>query len=287
MMSCDIDKWTVEQMTSWTYSESGPAVAGYRACMEHKGLRNSAVYTCQLPLKKHCGKFVQNSLDVGCHKFMMVAHGENTSIEIPSGFPSPEQYRTCARDIRHRLASCIPLLKQACKSTKYKAIKLLRADFDFIEDLVKKWPDVKIVYQVRDPRGTLVSRLRGSRQFLPSLAAESSYLCPKMERDIEKYHQLKLKYPDKLHLLTYEDLAANTLHYTEEIYKFLDIPLTEEIKAFMYSITHADKDGKHFEEKRKNANATAYAWRKSLKAPEKKLIDANCLNVYQSMGYKI
>ena len=56
------------------------------------------------------------------------------------------------------LVGCLPVLYQACLSSKVSVAKILRLSMERAEVLLKEDPKIKIVHLVRDPRGILNSR---------------------------------------------------------------------------------------------------------------------------------
>ena len=285
MLTCQMSKLTVEQLASWTMGKSQNAFVSYLRCFHNKNLPK-AVRACQKRFRAKCTKFPYESLQNGCHKLLMAAHGEVSFNEVPTEHhKSVKEYIKCTASIYRKIKHCVPILEKECRKRQYKAIKLLRADMDFVEDLLDDWADVKVVYSTRDPRGILTSRREDHRLFSRSLVREAPFLCKKMERDLETFKMLKEKYPSKFFRTSYEELAKNPLKMTKKVYKFLGIPLSQKVQDLMYSMTHAKKDQGAFNTVRSNATATSMAWRRKLKQSEKIKIDKACKNVYKNFKY--
>lgn len=284
MMTCDLDQLSAEQLTSWTYKESGSSITRYRECFTKHTDFNSA-RDCQKVINNKCGKFAASSIENGCHAFMMEAHGDKHNLTVPSGFPDPQQYRQCIDDIKNKVKPCLPLLANSCNKRPYRGMKLLRVDMDLLEQLINSWPHIKVLYLQRDPRGIITSRRTGHRLLAKDVVSEAKLLCPKMEKDKVKYEELKQKYSDKVMDFKYEQLADTPIEVTKKVYDFLQIPLNSYVERWMNRITHASRDGSSFSEIRANSSSTARAWIKRLSSEKKQQIDEVCGKTYKLFDY--
>ena len=170
-------------------------------------------------------------------------------------------------DVRAR---CLPLAERACSASRVRIVKTIRMPLDWIPRLVERdsTNSVKFVYMLRDPRGRWWSSVAKALSQEPNLS-ESYHEVVHQEqviwckRLLDEYHWLKYNIRQcysRLFMLKYEDLAQNPQEYAQQLYSFLGLTLTSEIKEWLKSITHADKDGGFMNTDRQNSSRTASRW---------------------------
>lgn len=71
------------------------------------------------------------------------------------------------------------------------ATKIFRTDMETLEGIIKRDPNVRLIFYIRDPRGILNSRTRYAR-IGTAIKAQSNakYLCAKMYEDNKAYEHL-------------------------------------------------------------------------------------------------
>lgn len=157
---------------------------------------------------------------------------------------------------------------------------------DIVSSILDSVDTLKVIFLVRDPRATMLSRL------------EIDYMCPSMERcvpsfcrklieDSEISLQLEEKYPDRFKTMTYEDIASDPVNRAVEMYKFINFPYTQTDLDRIYKMTHSTGTGDEemFTTSRKNSTETAWQWVKQANATVIKLIDRYCAKAYKMLGY--
>ena len=146
---------------------------------------------------------------------------------------------------------------------------------------------VKVIHQLRDPRGTVLSRRTNYRQAFNSMDMEAKALCQKMVSDIKERHKLENKYPGVFLETKYEDLADNPSSVLSTIYSHIGKEVPKNVYDSLIGVTKKKKSEHPFTTHRENSTATAHAWLKKLGADDKALIDGVCKELYHLMGYKI
>lgn len=148
-------------------------------------------------------------------------------------------------------------------------------------------PNVKIIHQLRDPRGTVTSRRSNSRLAYTDIQKEAKLLCRKMAQDISERHALEAKYPGVFLQTRYEDLADNPAEILQKIYEHIDEPVPQELLENMQTHTQADNQRSRggFGTFRTNSSATARAWMDKLTSDEKDVLDTACRDVFDIIGY--
>ncbi|WP_324827106.1 sulfotransferase family protein [Qipengyuania zhejiangensis] len=99
-------------------------------------------------------------------------------------------------------------------------------DYHHVDRLVAKWPDVRVIFLLRDPRMTL-----RSYKYYPKRPAADRYhpIAQSMawRNAANAWRKLSAKYPDNMFLLTYEDLVSDTRTQVERINAFLGSRIDE------------------------------------------------------------
>ena len=78
-------------------------------------------------------------------------------------------------------------------------MKILRLQVPLIESIYYALPNLKVIYQIRDPRGIVLSRNNSwdgyVLTFKTNLTKEAEFLCKKMIADFKAIRELQVKYP--------------------------------------------------------------------------------------------
>ena len=145
--------------------------------------------------------------------------------------------------------------------------------------------DVKVIHQLRDPRGTLLSRRTNQRLSFNTMEMEAKALCRKMVSDIHERHELERKYRGIFLETRYEDLADNPSKVLSDMYAHIG----HAVPIDVYDSLIGKKGGKQdpFGTYRKNSSSTAHAWLQKLGGSDKALIDAACMELYHIAGYTV
>ena len=206
--------------------------------------------------------------------------------DIPGKFPQLLDYKRCMAPVVSGIGNCLDYIKTTCESRPYKGAKVLRARMSFMEKMLEDFPNMKVIHQLRDPRGTVTSRRDNQRSYSKNIVEEARLLCKKMVDDITTRLMLERKYPGVFLATKYEDLASNPSETVTAIYSHLDIPINDKVSSWIKSATSGGKDMGGFSLTRKNSTATARAWTKKLSVDEKNGIDEVCAEVYRLVGYE-
>lgn len=131
-----------------------------------------------------------------------------------------------------------------CMLFPFQSMKVVRLRLRLIQEILDdKELNVKVVLLIRDPRGVLQSRQH--RQFCkPSPDCwQPDLLCADMISDYVAASRILPKYPDKLMVLRYEELALDPNVTTHRILKFLKLSATQSIYEFLRSHTNVEVAG--------------------------------------------
>ena len=199
---------------------------------------------------------------------------------------------SCLQRRRQAAAPCLPLLRAICKRSQIRSLKSIRLRLQTALSMVTKYPDVKVVYYVRDPRAIVASRWTESREFVSSVSrgdivTEAQILCRKMHSDITTYIHASEAFPENFMMLKYEDLALDADRVLRNMYDFIREPIPPAVRRFIIQAAHAQEDNGVVGTKRKNMAETANRWKKTLPAGIMHEVTVVCRNVLNLLGYPI
>ncbi|XP_022087726.1 carbohydrate sulfotransferase 1-like [Acanthaster planci] len=129
---------------------------------------------------------------------------------------------------------CPPLettpLMQACQKKQHQAVKLIRLyNISSLEEMACD-PDInlKVLHLVRDPRATHHSKSRIRRanvslELGKSLDADISYLCKRINRNLDFAGSMPAWLRGRYKLIRYEDIAYEPRELAREIYEFVGL----------------------------------------------------------------
>ena len=215
----------------------------------------------------------------------------NRSKALTSGYLCPTKTLGC-------LPFSDSLLKKACNSHKHTVIKILthRVPNKTIQSFRELFQqqngyDVRLIHLVRDPRAVIYSRMN-SVKWIKSyqdskFRSEVHRLCDPIEQSI----RLGLFHPpswlkDRFKVVRYEDLAANTVNITRELYRFAGFDWSRSVDKW---ISDHDRPPSNYKEKTayslyRNASNIIDKWKN---APEDliRVVEDVCSDLMNMLGY--
>ena len=178
---------------------------------------------------------------------------------------------------------CLEEFERRCRSYKIRATKVNRLSMQNIEGIIREMPDIYIVFYIRDPRPTWLSRAKVSWN-LPIRS-----LCDQMLNDYQIFEVLSKKYPGVFIKVKYEDLAESPVTTAEKIYNHFGEDLPTLVNIHLSQITHntelTEENWKSIY--RIDSNKTAHAWRKFLREDDILLNAKSCRDYLLVANYKI
>ena len=181
-------------------------------------------------------------------------------------------YFKCLGQAKMNISTCLPVMTNSCLSSTVVAAKVIRLRMDLVKYIIEAMPsnvDFKVIHLIRDPRGILVSRKKGSLGNSTKYSAErneaivtekrilSDSLCRQILVNINMEKELKKEYPNVFLQIRYEHLAMHTLQALREIYAFTGLQLTDRMEANILSRTHAPRGDGPIGTFRSNSTRTA------------------------------
>ena len=151
-----------------------------------------------------------------------------------------------------------------------------------VDHVIRKTPDIRIIYYVRDPRAIWLSR--ETRNSPVPLEA----LCQQMQSDYLLFEKLSMKYPDVFIKVKYEDLAESPIRTANRIFEHIGEKMPPVVRRYLTSITSsvgADERDPHGVEK-SNSSVTASAWKQKITVSQNKNALKYCSSVLKYLGYR-
>ena len=306
-MNCEFEKMPNEMLLSQTVAYSGskwdvykhclftktnerlPSI--YRSCLEH--LPYNCTQNAGIALANHCHWYKYHA-EVSAGYTSVWEHMEEPShldyhshIYMKQAF---DRYVQCMHSpkVTSALKYCIPKIKEQCESSSIIAAKILRLNLWSLGTILEDHSDWKVVHQIRDPRGVLISQ-RSSTIMTTfsrgSIIAESSILCDKMLNDTRSFKLYNSTRPRQYMLVKYEEYADEPVEIAEKIYSHLGTEANEDVVNAILELTHASHDSSAMDQHRKNSSETARKWTTKMTSLEKKWIDKTCFDFYTESGY--
>ena len=177
--------------------------------------------------------------------------------------------------VRH----CIQNINNKCRQRRIRATKVIRMTMQSVETVIRKIPDIHIVYYVRDPRGISESRH----------GAPIKHLCSTMQADHNDYLILKRKFPEVFHYMRYENLAMNTEQIAQEMFQFLNEPYPLILTKYLYTQTHNTMEEKITRQSFYRAYSThsALAWINKISQTSYQQVIKHCRKLLSDLNYEL
>lgn len=194
---------------------------------------------------------------------------------------------------RFRIYSCFDtnFIQQTCLRAKVQIMKVARLQMRHLETLLPKINDlnVRIVYLVRDPRGTLKSRQNMMWCSKKSNCSDISSLCSEMRQDLNSFKQFKKIYPSRFTLVKYEDLSTDPNTYAKQLLDQFSIPYSASVKRFLK--VHTNSRSSDYSKRNpyttiRNSKSVAYEWMQTLNMTDILQVQNTCGDLLQELGYK-
>lgn len=177
-------------------------------------------------------------------------------------------------------------LEAICKMFPITLMKLVRMKVDILHSLLEKISDedFHVIYLVRDPRGTMSSRWNKSKiKWCKGKDCESEdIVCEDMDDDLTAIYGLKLIYPDRVHIIRYEDIAMNPQYMVSKLVQVLGMNAHEDMWTFIDEHTTVEMPMRKTYRVSKDR---VTAWSKEMLKPKLDKVQKSCSKVMKRYGY--
>ncbi|KAL8622098.1 hypothetical protein ACOMHN_056583 [Nucella lapillus] len=180
---------------------------------------------------------------------------------------------------------CLLDFWHSCTAASFRLFKVIRLPIRSIYGLMRKYPDLQVVYLVRDPRAIL-----DSQSALFGKAPRPESFCRMVVDDAAHMEILQETFPRRAVAVRYEDIANEPFTYARRLYQALNIPVTDRVEVNIRRMTSASaqmastKD--HYSAFRVDSRKAASVWRTRIKLESLLKDDTACGKAYEWLGYK-
>ena len=245
MFICDLDTFPLEAKMDDFVFYSGFGWNKYLQCLNKSLPIDARImrFTCYKYIAQYCASGFIPSLQNACNmllKSAFLAKQVSTDWllniqkqEMPTlvnkrppqiAMRNFKSYVDCMHEPRLTsiVNECFYSVLRMCEQSKIIATKTIRIYLKDLESILQSHPDWKVVHLIRDPRGIVVSQRNQFKTLKDvDIVRTAANLCTKMLSDLESYSKLKVLYPDRLVQIRYEDIAAQPVEKTQELYQKL------------------------------------------------------------------
>ncbi|CAL1528087.1 unnamed protein product [Lymnaea stagnalis] len=181
---------------------------------------------------------------------------------------------------------CLQDGKKKCLEKSIHFLKVIRLTVESVGKLMRKFPCLKLVYLVRDPRGSFLSKKRAFNMLTTNTTYEAERYCRRVGKDIDSALLLSTNYPDRVQITRYENIAEQPQVTSVKLYNYLGLNFTEQTAEYIYNITQAGADDvRVYSTARRNSSEVCYAWRVKITFSDVTAFDSQCPEVYYKLGY--
>jgi hypothetical protein len=162
-------------------------------------------------------------------------------------------------------------LERLCKLFPYQSMKITFLSLELVAELLENTDlNLRILYIVRDPRGSLASSMNifGSQRN----ATDPSQFCKQQVSDYVQSKNMIIKFKNRFQIVRYEDISQNVFAASHSIIKFLNL------KRNSVTDTFIDKMHSH-------GIPDIDMWKSKLTFSEIKNIQDHCGEAMQLWGY--
>ena len=210
----------------------------------------------------------------------------------------------------YNIRMCTPLKPKTtsaiCKLHQHTVSKTIQFSdvhkLSYLMDKESAEYSLKVVHLVRDPRAIVYTHLLHTDNSTGNHTAGvikdiSRKLCSQMLRNIKYAITAPSWLQGKYTLLRYEDLGTNPHQITELVYKFVGIPVAPQVRMWLDKLTYgvttkapqtsSSTSGSIEEFDAKNLTGSVHNWRIQMHYSVVRVIETECYEVMNLLGYKI
>ncbi|OWF44000.1 Carbohydrate sulfotransferase 3 [Mizuhopecten yessoensis] len=193
------------------------------------------------------------------------------------------------KDCNGRLQYCFDKQIRRCENATSRVTKVVRVTVGLVGRMLEKYPNLKIVHLMRDPRAVLHSRMEIWPSNTKNTLETARSLCRKMKEDYMDSKQLLIHHPNRVRTVFYEDLAIEPIKVTKELYKFANYDFTYEderrIRNMTGSYSIETKANRKWGLFKQNSSETARKWRLTIPPSVALLTGLGCSEIYDLARY--
>ena len=193
----------------------------------------------------------------------------------------------------------------SCALHGHTVVKILAHRFPFLEvDRLAPLSSsgggkLKIVHLMRDPRAVIASMdrvgwslnksaINTATTNFPLFTTLVHKFCSSMIQSLRFALSAEGRLPDHYTLLRYEDLVSSPLNVSQELFDFVGIPMSDQVKNYLVNSANQSRDRGYTHEYgtlRNNASNLIDAWRTGLSVEAVRTVELHCWPVLEILRY--
>uniref|UniRef100_A0A1B6CQM9 Sulfotransferase domain-containing protein n=1 Tax=Clastoptera arizonana TaxID=38151 RepID=A0A1B6CQM9_9HEMI len=216
-------------------------------------------------------------------------------------FIETDKYLKVSKKNQHRLFTHNTRLWESCKNKKeicflpefltpmcklfpFVSMKIVHLRLRLIESLLEDQElNLKVVYLVRDPRGTMRSRYMQPWCRKQPDCGDVGRLCADLIDDYAAALRLKQLHPTKFIVVRYEDMSLNAIKEISNMFDFLGLYYSPKVQQFVTE--HTTRNNSHAYKTYRDSSIVPLQWRQKLSFQIVDKIQQKCSIAMAAWGY--
>jgi hypothetical protein len=177
-------------------------------------------------------------------------------------------------------------LQAACQRFPVVVSKVVRLRLQATEELLSQFPNLKVLFLIRDPRALMNSRNVndwGCGAYAD--CGDPKQVCADALNDLNALDTLSVSHPDRLMMVKYETLAVEPKRTFEEIFRFAGLPYLTSVDEIVRNRT-TTKDDDPWSVYR-NSSERINLWKTKFDTQSVDLIQNACKHVLHRLNYSL
>lgn len=177
-------------------------------------------------------------------------------------------------------------LTAICKLHPIHVFKLVRLRMELATRFLDEYPDLRIIYLARDPRGLYSSRRDLAWCNSTTSCIDPAVYCEDMRRDLKVAKYLNSKYKKRFMAIRYEDIALDPSNQIKKVLEFLKLDYNPKVDYFIETHTHlrAGEDAGGPYSTKRDSRKAAFSWRYKLSPHEIDYVEFSCKDVIKQLA---
>ena len=174
-------------------------------------------------------------------------------------------------------------LQSLCKIFPITLAKFVRLKVSVAESLMndETLGEVHIIYIPRDPRATMHSRWNVIKWCKGPECDREAVLCEDMDTDLTNLYALRKEYPDRVHMLRYEDITIQPKNMTPKMLDVFNLDFSDEIQHYLEEHTTIDLQRKTY----RLSERRVWGWTNEMEWNQVQKVQEVCSDVMERFGY--
>ena len=180
-------------------------------------------------------------------------------------------------------------LDNLCEIFPITVIKFVRIGMSMMETLLsdEDIENLHVIYLVRDPRAVMSSRWNKKKTSWckgPECPNETVF-CDDIDEDLTAAKNLHSKFPDRIHLIRFEDIALKPKEMSLALYDEIGISFTKEVEEYVHA--HTTQNSQVAESTIKVSKTRVISWAREMSWPKVQKVQKACKNAMERYGYNL